>query len=51
MLTYKQLKRLTFPAVLIPEYQPFQHSLLKRGKLTYVAGFVAKKVLTHIKLC
>ncbi|XP_030765395.1 uncharacterized protein LOC115889514 [Sitophilus oryzae] len=41
----------SFPNVIVPEYQPAHNSLLKRGKLTYVAGFVAKKVLKRIGIC
>lgn len=43
--------RVIFPEISIEEYQPNRSSLLRRGKLTYVAGFVAKKVLQQIKIC
>lgn len=43
--------KVTFPEVTVEEYQPNHSSLLRKGKLTYVAGFVAKKILKQVKIC
>ncbi|XP_018322213.1 uncharacterized protein LOC108734938 [Agrilus planipennis] len=40
-----------FPEVTIPEYRPTDTTLLRRGTLTYVAGFVAKRVLSKVARC
>ena len=40
-----------FPNITVPEFKPEYHSLLKKGKLTYVAGFLAKKDFQKIKAC
>lgn len=42
---------ISFPEIVVAEYKPDYHSLLKKGTLTYIAGFVAKKVLKQIGLC
>ncbi|KAL1512446.1 hypothetical protein ABEB36_002037 [Hypothenemus hampei] len=35
----------------IPEFEPQYSSLLKKGKLTYEAGFIAKKTIEKFKNC
>lgn len=38
------MRNIKFPEISIPEFKQDYSSLLKKGKLTYIAGFVAKKI-------
>lgn len=47
----QEVENVSFPEVEITEYTPSGVSILKKGCLNYIAGFVAKKIIKKTKGC